>query len=80
MRWSPPEQNAHLPSLRARAVAGEQHDADVGRHAGVVERAVELVDGVRPEGVEHLGPVERDAHDARLGVRAAGARRGGGGR
>jgi hypothetical protein len=28
----------------------------------VVEHAVELVDGVRAEGVEHLGAVEGDAH------------------
>jgi hypothetical protein len=30
----------------------------------VVERAVELVDGVRPERVAHLRPVERDAYGA----------------
>ena len=51
-------------ALGAGAVAGEQHDADVGGAAGVVEHPVELVDGVRPEGVEHLGPVERHAHAA----------------
>ena len=51
-------------ALGAGAVAGEQHDADVGGAAGVVEHPVELVDGVRPEGVEHLGPVEGDAHAA----------------
>ena len=61
-----------LAVLGARAVAGEQDDADVGRHAGVVERAVELVDGVRAEGVEHLGTVEGDAHDPGLRVRATG--------
>ena len=38
--------------------------ADVGGPAGVVEHAVELVDGVRAEGVQHLGPVEGDAHAA----------------
>ena len=30
----------------------------------MVERAVELVDGVRAEGVEHLGAVEGHAHAA----------------
>jgi hypothetical protein len=28
----------------------------------VVKDAVQLVDGVRPKRVAHLGPVERDAH------------------
>ena len=37
---------------------------DVGGAARVVEHAVELVDGVRAEGVHHLGPVERHAHAA----------------
>ena len=57
---------AERPSaiLRRRAVAGEQHAADVGRHARVVERGVELVDGVRAEGVADLRPVEGDAHRA----------------
>ena len=68
MRWSPPVQKAHLPwlpgALGPGAVAGEEHDADVGRAAGVVEHAVELVDGVRPERVQHLGSVERHAHAA----------------
>ena len=31
---------------------------------GVVERPVQLVDGVRAERVADLGPVERDAHRA----------------
>jgi hypothetical protein len=44
--------------LGGRTVAGQQHDADAGRHACMVEDAVELVDGVRPERVAHLGPVE----------------------
>src|SRR5262249_53096585 len=49
---------------RRRTVAGEQDAADVGGHPGVVEGTVELVDGVRAEGVAHLGPVERDADGA----------------
>src|SRR5699024_12688498 len=53
---------AALP--RGRAVAGEQDDADVGGAPGVVEGAVELVDGVRAEGVEDLRPVEGDPHAA----------------
>ena len=52
--------------LRRRAVAGEQDASDVGRHAGVIERAVQLVDGVRAERVADLRPVERDAHGARV--------------
>ena len=67
MRWSPPVQNAHLPWLRALGpgpVAGEEDDADVSRAAGVVEHAVELVDGVRPERVQHLRSVECHAHAA----------------
>jgi hypothetical protein len=48
--------------LGRRAVAGEQHAADVRALAGVVERPVQLVDRVGPEGVADLGPVERDAH------------------
>src|SRR5690606_41477240 len=34
--------------LRARTVAGEDDRGDVRAHPGVVEGAVELVDGVRP--------------------------------
>jgi hypothetical protein len=63
---------AEGPSLRRRggagaragAVAGEEHDADVGGATGVVKGLVELVDGVRAEGVQHLRPVEGDPHDA----------------
>ena len=51
-----------LALARGRAVAGEQDDPDVGGAPGVVEDAVELVDGVRPERVAHLRPVEGDAH------------------
>jgi hypothetical protein len=50
--------------LRARTVARQQHDPDARVLAGDVEGAVELVDGVRAEGVAHLGTVERDARDA----------------
>src|ERR1700693_2118556 len=52
----------------ARPVAGEQHHADVGRHPRVVERAVQLVDGVRAERVAHLGAVERDPDRAVVDV------------
>ena len=50
--------------LGAGAVAGEEDAADVGRHAGVVEGPVELVDRVGPEGVPDLGAVEGDADHA----------------
>ncbi len=46
--------------FRRRAVAGEQDAADVGRHAGVIERLIELVDGVWAEGVPDVGAVERN--------------------
>ena len=54
--------------LRAGPVAGEQHGADARRHARVVERPVQLVDGVRAERVAHLGPVERDAHHRQVAL------------
>ena len=59
---------SRTPSRRpwATAVSGEQHDAHVGRHPGVVEHAVQLVDGVRPERVADLGPVERHPHRRRV--------------
>jgi hypothetical protein len=38
--------------------------ADVGRRARVVEHLQQLVDRVRAERVEHVGPVERDPHGA----------------
>jgi hypothetical protein len=53
-----------------RAVAGDEDDADIGGHPRVVEGPVELVHRVWPEGVEHLGPVERHADHSGLGVRA----------
>src|SRR4051794_15849812 len=49
--------------LRAGAVAGEQHAADVGGQPGVLEDGQQLVDGLRTERVAHLGPVEGDPHD-----------------
>src|SRR5690606_10537442 len=52
--------------LGARSVAGEQDDAYVGGHPRVVECPVELVDGVRPERVAHLRPVEGDPDAADL--------------
>src|SRR5690606_23077374 len=58
--------------LGTRAVAGEQHRADIGGHPRVVERAVELVDGVRAEGVAHLRPVEGHPHGALLDVPVVG--------
>src|SRR3712207_7807900 len=51
--------------LGARPVAGEQHDADPRVLARVVERAVELVDRLRPERVADLGTVE-DRKSTRL--------------
>ena len=50
--------------LGRRAVARQQHTADIGRHPGVVECGVQLVDRPWPEGVANLRPVERDANRA----------------
>ncbi|MDR6140565.1 hypothetical protein QE375_000119 [Microbacterium foliorum] len=50
--------------LRTRTVARQQHRADAGVLPCVIERAVELVDGVRAEGVAHLWAVERDTGDS----------------
>ena len=50
--------------LGRRPVSGQQHHADVRPHPGVVERAVQLVDGVRAERIAHLGPVECHPHGA----------------
>src|SRR5439155_8047843 len=41
-------------------VPGDEHAPDVGAHARVVKSAIELVDGLRPERVAYLGPVEPD--------------------
>ena len=57
--------------LRRGAVSGQQDRADISGHAGVVERAVELVDSLRPEGVADLGPVEGDADRPPIGTSAA---------
>ena len=67
MRWSPPEQNAQPPSLGDGPLPVSRMTPTSERHARVVEHSVELVDGVRPERVAHLGPVERDA-DGRLAL------------
>src|SRR5690606_18157979 len=44
--------------------AGQDHDADGGVVARLVERADHLGDGLRPERVAHLGPLDRDLRDA----------------
>jgi len=47
--------------LLARPVARQQHAADIRRRTRVLQRRVQLVDGVGPERVAHLRPVEGDA-------------------
>src|SRR5665811_2508072 len=42
---------------------GEDHDADPGVLAGELQRGGDLDQGLRPEGVQHLGPVDRDLGD-----------------
>jgi hypothetical protein len=48
---------------------GEEYTTDVTGLSGVIQGREELVDGVRPEGVAHLGSVEGDAdHTGVLGA------------
>ena len=68
IRWSPPLQNAQPPSFGDGPLPVSSTAADVGRHPGVVQRGVELVDGVRPERVAHLGSVEGDPYDRRASL------------
>ena len=46
------------------ALAGEDDDADLVVVAGAVERVSQLEERLRPEGVAHLGAVDRDLRDA----------------
>ena len=55
--------------LRARSVAGEQHDPNSGVLSRVIEHPIEFVDRLRTKGVAHLRPVEGDArHSSRIVV------------
>ena len=55
------------PAVLGRgAVPGQEHGSDVRGHSGVVECGVQLVDGVRTEGIAHLGAVECDPHSTDL--------------
>ena len=47
-------------------IAGKQDRAHIWRAAGVIQSAIQLIHGVRPEGIAHLWPVDGDAHDAIL--------------
>ena len=51
------------------ALVREDHHADVGVVARVGEGRLQLLDGLGPEGVAHLGPVDRDLRDPFLGLR-----------
>ena len=50
------------------ALAGQDDDADLLVVARVLEGPAHLFDGERPEGVAHLGAVDRDAGDALLAL------------
>src|SRR5699024_9037396 len=47
-----------------RAIAGEQHCANIRGTARVVEYAVELIDGVRAKSIADLRTVKSNTHDA----------------
>ena len=54
------------PTVLGRGpVSGQQHHPHLRPHPGVIERPVQLVDGVRPKGVPHLRSIECDP-DRRL--------------
>ena len=68
MRWSPPEQKAQTPSRGDGPFPVRRTQPTSARLVGVLEGDQQLVDGVGPEGVAHLGAVEGDADRAvRLG-------------
>ncbi len=48
---------------RVRALAGEDDHADVAVLAGALQRLGDLDERLRPEGVAHLGAVDRDLRD-----------------
>ena len=56
---------------RLRSLAGQDDDADLGVVARLLEGVRQLEQRLRPEGVAHLGPVDRDLGDA-LGVAGSG--------
>ena len=49
-----------------RPIAGQEHAADIRASTGVLERCIQLIHGLRPKGVAHLGPVERYTHGAAI--------------
>ena len=60
MRWSPPVQNARLPFFWLGPLPVSSTQPTSLDDPRVLEDAQQLVDRVRPEGVEDVGPVERD--------------------
>ena len=58
--------------LRRRTVSGQEHRTYVGRHAGMIERCVQLINGVRTERVTNFGTIERDANGTDLGGSVVG--------
>ncbi len=52
--------------LRRRTVARQEHRTYVGRHAGMIERCVQLIDGVRTERIANLGAIECDSNGTDL--------------
>ena len=72
MRWSPPEQNAQPPSFGLGPLPVSSTAPMRGFCRAIVERAVQLVDGVRAERVAHLRAVERDPRDPAVRARDMG--------
>ena len=48
------------------SVSGQKHHTNIGLHACVIKGSVELINGLRPKGVSHLGPGKTNSHNAKF--------------
>lgn len=62
------------PATVARrwAIAGEKDAPHIGGHSGMVENAIQLVDGVRAKGIADLWPIERNPDTADIACTVIG--------